>query len=243
MKDFYPCNEDFNKILGLGFYDDIKRTDYHLFLKGEVCGIFNISMNELDVLIQKIERISKRDGFKKGFEKSFFEDEVSVLGMYLLCHYNEDSDNKLFEKYKPLFVEQGLRFAIKLIGNISSDRTENRNRFRGSMPGVDYEELIIMNSVKKISPELKQMKTDIEDTSHFFYQKKVVITGSFERFPFREDMAKLLHNVGADVNSGISRKTDYVIVGENAGPKKLEKIEELGIETIDEKRFLEIFNL
>ena len=85
------------------------------------------------------------------------------------------------------------------------------------------------------------MKTDVEDTSHFFYQKKVVITGSFERFPFREDMAKLLHNVGADVNSGISRKTDYVIVGENAGPKKLEKIAELGIETIDEKRFLEIF--
>ena len=87
------------------------------------------------------------------------------------------------------------------------------------------------------------MKTDIKDTSHFFYQKKVVITGTFEKFPFREEMAKLLYNVGADINSSISKRTDYVIIGENAGPKKLEKIEELGIETIDEKRFLEIFNL
>ena len=111
------------------------------------------------------------------------------------------------------------------------------------MPGVDYEELITMNSVKKISAELKQMKTDVEDTSHFFYQKKVVITGSFDKFPLREEMAKLLHEVGADVNSAISKRTDYVIIGEDAGPKKLEKIEELGIETIDEKRFLEIFNL
>ena len=56
-------------------------------------------------------------------------------------------------------------------------------------------------------------------------------------------MAKLLHEVGADVNSAISKRTDYVIIGEDAGPKKLEKITELGIETIDEKRFLEIFNL
>ena len=241
MIDFYTSNEDFNRILDLGFCEDIKRTKYLLFSKEDVCGIFNISFEELDALIRNIERIAKGGGFKKGFDKSFFENDISVLGMYLLCHFNEEKDNEFFKKYKPLFIDQGLRFAIKLIGSLPSDRTENRNRFRGSMPGVDYEELITMKSVKKISAELKQMKTDVEDTSHFFYQKKVVITGSFEKFPFREDMAKLLHNVGADVNSGISRKTDYVIVGENAGPKKLEKIAELGIETIDEKRFLEIF--
>lgn len=243
MKDFYPCNEDFNKILDLGFYDEIKRTSYHLFFKEEVCGIFNISMEELEILIRKIEKTAKRDGFKKGFEKCFFENEISILGMYLLCYYNENNDNKLFEKYKPLFIEQGLKFAIKLIGNMPSDKTESRNRRRGTMPGVDYEELMIMNSTKNIPSELKQIKTDIKDTSHFFYQKKVVITGTFEKFPFREEMAKLLYNVGADINSSISKRTDYVIIGENAGPKKLEKITELGIETINEKRFLDIFEL
>lgn len=84
---------------------------------------------------------------------------------------------------------------------------------------------------------------EVEDTSHLFYKKKVVITGTFEKFPFREEMAKLLHEVGADVNSSISKKTDYVIVGESAGPKKLEKIENLGIPTISEVEFLKLFNL
>lgn len=34
-----------------------------------------------------------------------------------------------------------------------------------------------------------------------------------------------------------------MIVGENAGPKKLEKIAKLGFEIISEKKFLELFNL
>lgn len=104
------------------------------------------------------------------------------------------------------------------------------------------QEMIADKKARSIPSELKQMK-EVEDTSHFFYKKKVVITGTFEKFPMREEMAKLLHEVGADVNGGISKKTDYVIMGASAGPKKLEKIAELAIETIDEKRFLELFNL
>lgn len=109
--------------------------------------------------------------------------------------------------------------------------------------GEDFEEIIMDKKAKSISSELKQMKTDVEDASHFFYQKKVVITGTFDNFPIREEMAKLLHNAGADINSQVSGRTDYVILGQKAGPKKLEQIEKLGIETIDEQKFLEIFNL
>ncbi len=56
-------------------------------------------------------------------------------------------------------------------------------------------------------------------------------------------MATLLWKVGADVNTSISRKTNYVIVGLNAGPSKLEKIDLYNIEIIDEQKFLEIFNI
>ena len=233
--------EDIDEIMELAHYTDIDKIEYILFSKIDVCGIFNISMEELESLIYSIERKAKRDAFKKGFNRSFFKDDISILGMYLLCYYNESSVNELFKKYKHIFVEEGMMYAIKLIGNIPSGKTENRNRRKGAMPGVDYEELIMMKFAKNIPSELKQIKTDVEDTTHFFYHKKVVITGIFEKFPFREQMAKLLHEVGADVNTTISKRTDYVIIGENAGHKKLEKIAELGIETIDEKRFLEIF--
>ena len=100
-----------------------------------------------------------------------------------------------------------------------------------------YKETI---SVRKIDTELKYMKEDVADTSHFFYQKKVVITGTFQNFPIRNDMAKLLHEVGADINTSISKKTDYVIVGNGAGPSKLQKIKELDIQAIEEEEFLQI---
>lgn len=40
--------------------------------------------------------------------------------------------------------------------------------------------------------------------------------------------------------SGPSKKTSYVVVGENAGPSKIKKIEEMGIPTLNEDEFLEL---
>ena len=45
---------------------------------------------------------------------------------------------------------------------------------------------------------------------------------------------------GGKNSSSISRKTAFVLAGENMGPEKRKKAEELGIELIDEQRFLEM---
>ncbi len=37
-----------------------------------------------------------------------------------------------------------------------------------------------------------------------------------------------------------SKKTSFVVIGENAGPSKIKKIEELGIATVNEDEFLEL---
>ena len=57
----------------------------------------------------------------------------------------------------------------------------------------------------------------------------------------------MLKDAGADVNTTISGKTDYVIMGKNAGPSKMKKIEELKqngcpIEVIDEEKLKEMLN-
>ncbi len=48
-------------------------------------------------------------------------------------------------------------------------------------------------------------------------------------------------NGGKNVGS-ISKKTDFILAGENMGPAKLEKASKLGIPIIDENRFLEMIN-
>jgi DNA ligase (NAD+) len=66
-----------------------------------------------------------------------------------------------------------------------------------------------------------------------FKDLKIVITGSFEKYK-RDELTELLTNYGARVSSSVSKATDLVIVGENAGSKHLKAVE-LGIKILEEK--------
>jgi len=50
----------------------------------------------------------------------------------------------------------------------------------------------------------------------------------------RKNAEKLVVNYGGKVAKSLSKNTSYAVVGNDAGPKKLEQIESLGIETLDE---------
>jgi DNA ligase (NAD+) len=64
----------------------------------------------------------------------------------------------------------------------------------------------------------------------------VVITGTLPTLS-REQATQLIEENGARVTSGVSKKTSFVVVGEDAG-SKLEKARALGVETIDETELL-----
>jgi DNA ligase (NAD+) len=69
-----------------------------------------------------------------------------------------------------------------------------------------------------------------------FTGKTVVITGSFEKYG-RTELRELLQGLGAKVTDSVSKKTDLVLVGVDAG-SKAEKAKELSVETWDEARLL-----
>ena len=80
---------------------------------------------------------------------------------------------------------------------------------------------------------------EIENRNNPFYQKKVVFTGELNSFQ-RKDAAHRLKLLGADVNTSISKKTNFIIVGSNPGPSKMEKIEKLGIPVLSEDEFIKM---
>jgi DNA ligase (NAD+) len=65
--------------------------------------------------------------------------------------------------------------------------------------------------------------------------KTIVLTGGLEGLS-RDEAAAAAEAAGARVASNVSKKTDFVVVGENPGTKAA-RAEELGIETIDERAF------
>ena len=71
--------------------------------------------------------------------------------------------------------------------------------------------------------------------------KTIVISGTFSRHS-RDEYKELIEANGAKNSGSISKKTDYVLAGENMGPAKLEKAQKLGIPVINEDQFLEMIN-
>ena len=74
-----------------------------------------------------------------------------------------------------------------------------------------------------------------EVTESLFKGKTVVVTGSLEDYT-RISIKEKFESLGAKVSGSVSKKTDYVLAGEEAG-SKLKKAEELGIKVISEKEF------
>jgi DNA ligase (NAD+) len=71
--------------------------------------------------------------------------------------------------------------------------------------------------------------------------KSIIISGTFTHHSRDEYKALIEKHGGKNVGS-ISKKTDYVLAGENMGPAKLEKATSLGIEIIDEDTFLQMIS-
>jgi len=68
--------------------------------------------------------------------------------------------------------------------------------------------------------------------------KTFVLTGTLARYT-REEAKKLIEDAGGRVSGSVSKKTDYVIAGNDAG-SKLEKAKELRIAVLDEDQMTEI---
>ena len=64
----------------------------------------------------------------------------------------------------------------------------------------------------------------------------VVITGSLESMS-RSEAERVAAEAGAKVASTVTKKTDFVVVGENPG-SKFDRARQVGVETIDEPEFL-----
>ncbi len=115
---------------------------------------------------------------------------------------------------------------------------------RKGKPSDEYAKVTKLSSEVKIPLPKDMVKR--KDTP--FYNKKIVITGILKAFPLREKLGDLLKLYGADINTSISCKTNIVIAGNEAGPSKLNKIDEINnsnkgnIVIYDEKSLLNLFD-
>jgi len=92
--------------------------------------------------------------------------------------------------------------------------------------------------VQRLKDEVEVL--DAEKPSHDspISGKTVVFTGTLEKMT-REEAKALAERLGAKVSGSVSKKTDYVVAGAEAG-SKLKKAAELGVTVLEEQQFLDL---
>lgn len=71
--------------------------------------------------------------------------------------------------------------------------------------------------------------------------KTIVISGTFTEHS-RDEYKQMIEDFGGKNSGSVSKKTDFILAGDNMGPAKLDKARELGIRIINEQEFLQMIH-
>lgn len=96
----------------------------------------------------------------------------------------------------------------------------------------------LINYLKDIGINMTYLKDDAINTKNYFYNKKVVLTGTMSKYG-RKEASDILEGLGAKVQGSVSKITDVVIAGVEAG-SKLDKAKQFGITILNEEEFLKL---
>jgi DNA ligase (NAD+) len=131
-------------------------------------------------------------------------------------------DNLMKASYEQLIdvSEIGQRIAESILNFFGSD--ENRK---------------LVEELREIGLQFELSDEELEGTSDKLDGMSIIISGTFEKHS-RNELKKMIEQHGGKNVGSISKKTSYMLAGENIGPAKLEKVKKLGIPMIDENEFL-----
>ena len=91
----------------------------------------------------------------------------------------------------------------------------------------------------KYAVEEKMLCVDLKTLNDNPFENKLVVLTGFQEC-CKQKYKNWFKELGAIVRDSVSKKTDYLITGYNAGPCKLRKAEEYGVRVLSELEFLEI---
>ena len=103
----------------------------------------------------------------------------------------------------------------------------------------DLGNLEIINRLREAGVQMESAEEEQTPQSNKLAGKSVVVSGVFAQHSRDEYKAMIEANGGKNVGS-VSKKTSFILAGENMGPEKRKKAENLGVEIITEEQFLEL---
>ena len=104
---------------------------------------------------------------------------------------------------------------------------------------ADEKSKLLIADLREIGLQFELSEEELEGTSNKLEGLSIIISGTFEKHS-REELKKMIEQHGGKNVGSISKKTNYLLAGENIGPSKMEKVQKLNIPIISEDEFLEM---
>ena len=192
--------------------------------------LYRLSKDDIMTLEKKKDKSA--ENLVKAVEKSKSNDLYRTVFALGIRHIGQKAAKLLADKFRTL----------DNIANASMEDISSIDGF-GEIMAESVYQYFQLDESKKLVEEIKSLGINTEnlsapkniDESNPFFNKTFVITGTLPNYK-RTEAAEIIESMGGKVSSSVSKKTDFVLAGEEAG-SKLTKAQSLGIKIIDESEF------
>ncbi|WP_420553139.1 NAD-dependent DNA ligase LigA [Tenacibaculum aiptasiae] len=197
--------------------------------------LYDLKVEQVIPLERMAEKSAQNmvDGIEKSkeipFEKVLFALGIRFVGETVakkLAKHFKSIDNLMAANFETLVAvdEIGDRIAQSII-DFSNDL--------GNIQLIDR--------LKAYGVQLEVSAESLENQTDKLQGKVFVVSGVFHQMS-RNELKKAIEDNGGKVSSSISKKTTYIVAGDNMGPSKLTKAENLGIPIISEQDFIDMIS-
>jgi DNA ligase (NAD+) len=161
-----------------------------------------------------------------------YERVLFALG---IRYVGETVAKKLAKAYKNIDkLIEASREELTAVDEIGDRIAESVLSFFGNSKNIE-----IINRLRNYGLQLSLSEEQLQNQTDRLKGQSFVVSGVFENVS-RNELKKLIEDNGGKVSSSISSKTSYVVAGDNMGPSKKSKAEDLDVPIISEEDFLQM---
>lgn len=192
-----------------------------------IADIYTLSLEDVASLKKNGKKFAQN--LIDSIEKSKKQDLFHVINALGIRQVGIKAAKVLAKKYRTMEELSNASFeSLALTDDVGEITANNIIEFFNQEQTRD-----IIEKLKNLGVNMESLQE--ENTDNRFEGKIFVLTGALEKYS-RKEAEDLIEKYGGKTSSSVSKKTSYVLAGEEAG-SKLTKAQELGVTIITEKEF------
>ena len=197
--------------------------------------LYNLTSEQIIPLERMAEKSAKNmiEGINKSKEIPF-EKVLFALGIRFV---GETVAKKLAKHFKSIdnLMAADMETLIS-VDEIGDRIAESIREFSN-----DLSNILLIDRLKSYGVQMQISEKDLIGLTNKLQGKVFVVSGVFYKMT-RNELKKSIEDNGGRVSSSISKKTNYIVAGDNMGPSKKTKAEALGVTIISEHDFIEMIS-